>query len=63
MILEQKNQGEAIGGEYRSYRDTNLSFYTGKPPTVLGGSNPLLVFIRPLLIFKREICYSRLGYV
>jgi hypothetical protein len=45
----RRNRGEAIGRIQRLIGIPERFFYTGKPPTVLGGSYPLLVFMRPLL--------------
>jgi len=42
----RRNRGEAIG-RVKGLSGHIHCFYTGKPPKLLGGLHPLLVFIRP----------------
>jgi len=65
-----RSRGEAVGRIQTLIGTPERFFYTGMPPTVLGGSYPLLVFIRPLLIwrgglaFPPQLLYSTpLGYM
>ena len=45
-----RSRGEAVGRIQKLIGTPERFFYTGKPPVILGGSYPLLVFIRPLSI-------------
>ena len=63
-------RGEAVGRIQTLIGTPERFFYTGMPPTVLGGLYPLLVFIRPLLVwrgglaFPPQVLYSTpLGYM
>jgi hypothetical protein len=47
-----RSRGEAVGRIQTLIGTPERFFYTGMPPTVLGGSYPLLVFIRPLLVWR-----------
>jgi len=65
-----RSRGEAVGRIQTLIGTPERFFYTGKPPTVLGGLCPLLVFIHPSLslagglAFPPQILYSTpLGYM
>ena len=53
-----RSRGEAVGRIKTLIGTPERFFYTGKPPTVLGGLYPLLVFIRPLLVLARGLAFT-----
>jgi len=70
LSVRRRSRGEAVGGIQQLIGTPERFFYTGKPPTVLGGLYPLLVLIHPSLslagglAFPPQILYSTpLGYM
>lgn len=47
-----RSRGEAVGRIQTRIGTPERFFYTGKPPTVLGGLYPLLVLIHPSLVWR-----------
>ena len=52
-----RSRGEAVGRIQTLIGTPGRFFYTGMPPTVLGGLYPLLVFIRPLPVWAGGLAF------